>query len=61
MRSDGRWNAGSHFKAEGVEIGGTVKIDVADFILNFGLDFVKSDFSIKRGKGSLNLSHILSI
>lgn len=59
MTPDGRGDVGSGFESEGIEIRRTVEIDVSDFILNFGLNFVESDLGIECAENSLDLPHIL--
>ena len=57
--SDGWWYIFSHIDGERVEIWGTIQVDVAYFVLDFGLYFVEEHLFVERVEDSSDLSHIL--
>ena len=61
MGLDGIGDGWPHFNGEGVEVGRTVEVDVADFILDFGFDFVELDPGVEGVEQSADLSHIFLI
>ena len=54
-------NSCSHGLRERVEVRGRVEVDVADFIFDFGLNFVEADAGVKRLEHLGDGPHILLI
>ena len=58
---DGVGDGWPHFDGEGIEVGRTVEVDVAYFILNFGFNFVELDSGVEGVvEQSADLSHIFN-
>lgn len=51
-------NSWTHLERKSIEVGRTVEVNIANFILNFGIDLVELDFVVERSENSVDLSHI---
>ena len=57
MAPDSSWDGWSHLYWESIEVRGTVEVDISNFILDFGLNFVELDSCEEGGGDSVELSH----